>query len=127
MMKFMEPHIIKWYAQPLCFKNLDKVVIKNSHFESEHSFPVIAITYCEDVNTDNDWCKSKDETDEWLLRHPQFFPYQSTKVDADKFEYNLESDGLEAFPFIYDVLSYSFDSIEVKSSQRDDYLQWQDI
>lgn len=66
---FLETHTIDWYESALCFKNMDEVLVKNNYFSPEYSFPAIGIAYCKDYdqNPDANWCKSQDETDDWLL------------------------------------------------------------
>ena len=46
----------------------------------EYAFPVITLAYCHNTTDNLNWCKSHEETDEWLLRHPQYFAYQNTRV-----------------------------------------------
>lgn len=46
----------------------------NNWFMTDYSSPMIAIAYCkEKPGQAPGWCKTKDETDEWLAMHQQYF------------------------------------------------------
>ena len=73
--KFMPDHARAWYDQPLCFGDRDNVQIKNNWFLEEFAFPVIGIAYCKNTPENQNWCKTKDEIDEFLQLHPAFFAH----------------------------------------------------
>lgn len=52
----------------------------------EHAFPVIAVAYCKNTTENGNWCKDKDEVDEFLRNHPSYFAHQVTRVESDIFE-----------------------------------------
>ena len=56
------------YTQPLCFKEKEKVYVRGN-FRSEVEEIVVGyrIRYCVNSTENGDWCKSKDEVDEWLF------------------------------------------------------------
>ena len=65
---FLYRHVQQWYPQALCFANRDEVVINKNWFMSEYSYPTIGISYCKNTTENNNWCKSKDEIDQFLLQ-----------------------------------------------------------
>ena len=71
--KFMPEHTLNWYDQPLCFKDRDKVQIRNSWEYTDHAFPVIALSYCRNTTENNHWCKTPEIIDDWLGNHVQYF------------------------------------------------------
>ena len=70
-----------FYPQPLCFKNRDNVIIDKNIFMEEYNFPAIAITYCKNTTENGNWCKSKDEIDNFLAYTPNYFVHMVTHVD----------------------------------------------
>lgn len=97
LLRFMKNNTIPWYPQALCFKRLDTVSINKNWFESNANFPAVGMSYCRNTTANGDWCKSKDEIDDWLKNHPEYFSYQETRFlksiweddpIVDEFPYN---------------------------------------
>ena len=77
----MNPKVTQiFYSRALCFKHRDQVIFKNSFRFSEYDMPHMGIFYCKNTTENNNWCKSKDLTDELLLAHPSYFALQETRV-----------------------------------------------
>lgn len=134
MEKFMKPHSVGWYEQPLCFKDRDNVTIKNNWFMRGHAFPVIAIAYCKNTTENGNWCKSWDETDEMLRTHPAYFAHQVTRVESKIFSDSPEIEGFpyygddeNYFPTLATMTSYNFGPIEVDPAKRAGFVQHEEI
>lgn len=134
MERFMMPHSVAWYEQPLCFKDRDNVIVKNNWFMKEHAFPVIAIAYCKNTTENQNWCKSLDETDAFLRTHPAYFAHQVTRVESKIFSDSPEINGFpyygddeNYFPTLSTQTSYNFGPIEVDPEKRDRFLQFEEI
>jgi hypothetical protein len=80
---FVKEHLQVLYNQPLCFKEKDKVYVRGNWWSEEEEVVVgYRIRYCANSTENGDWCKSKEEVDEWLLYHNSYFVYQDSKVNA---------------------------------------------
>lgn len=79
----MKPYTLNWYVQSLCYQNRDNVTMLNSWMASQHAFPVIGLAYCQNTTENNNWCKTQEQTDEWLLRQRLYFIYQDTRVQSN--------------------------------------------
>ena len=67
-------------------------MINGNWFLTEFSIPTITIAYCRNgTEAHGDWCKTRDEIDQWLLTHPSYFVYQKTRVEMDMFYEQYES------------------------------------
>lgn len=80
------------------------------------------------------WCKSKDEIDDFLRKHPQFFVHMKTMIQedifpdhplVDQFPYNGDSENY--FPTVNEPSSIKFGAIDVDSQQRDSQFLIEDI
>ena len=81
----------------------------------EYNTPLIAINYCKNTTENGNWCKSKDEIDNFLRSTPDFFVHMVTYVDngifaddpvVDKFPYNGNKQ--EYFPTVSTYASIGY-------------------
>ena len=107
LMKFLPEHTLIWYPQALCITNLGNAIVKNNWFVQEFYNPLIGMHYCQNTTENGSWCKPKDEIDDFLRNHTNFFVHMETyfqsnvfKNDAavDKFPYNGNQN--EYFPTV---------------------------
>lgn len=101
--KFITPHSISKYAQPLCFRNRDTVFLNSNQYNSDYSFPAIGLVYCKNSTDNDNWCKTKDEIAEWLLSHPRYFLSQETKAQGRIF---ADDPVVNKFPYYGDKENY---------------------
>ena len=118
---FMPARNIELYAQSLCFKNRDKVKLQGSWLNAEFRYPIIGLAYCKNSTANGNWCKSKEETVEWLKGHPIYFVYQDTRVQSNIWaddelidDHPYFGDKENYFPTMKQMVSYNFGAIEVK-------------
>ena len=64
---------------------------------TDFNTPMIAMNYCKNTTDNGNWCKSKDEIDDFLGATPSFFVHMVTYIDdgvfpgdpaIDKFPYD---------------------------------------
>lgn len=100
-----------------------------------YSNTVIGMSYCKnDTATNGDWCKSKDEIDDFLSTYPQFFMHMVTKVQEDIFrgdplldQFPYNGDDEVYFPTVREANSIKFGPLTVDSSKRDINFMIEDI
>lgn len=131
---YMEPTVISWYHQPLCFRDREQVKIHNNWFMTSYTLPAIAIAYCDENKHPDGWCKTKDETDAWLAKHPQYFIQQETIVQSEIWkddpivaDHPVYDDVENYFPTLNTMSSTNFGPIKVEASARDDLLIFEEI
>ena len=82
-MKVINPIWVRFYQQPLCFKNRDDLYLKgNWWMNANESRFGYTIEYCANSTENNNWCKTMDDTDIWLKSHSEYFMAQSTRVNS---------------------------------------------
>ena len=77
--------------------------IINSWEYSDHSFPVIALSYCRNSTANEKWCKPPEIIDEWLSDHVQYFVLQDTRVQSKIWE---DHPVVQQFPYYGDEENY---------------------
>ena len=70
----INPKWAPFWQKPICFKHRDDLYLKGNHWMNadEERFGYI-ISYCLNSTENGNWCKSMDDTDEWLKSHPEYF------------------------------------------------------
>ena len=101
--RFVPEKAIGWYPQALCIYNRDDAVIKKNWFMDDYSTPMIAISYCKNTTQNSNWCKPKDEIDDFLAEMPAFFVHMVTYVQEDMWHDHAE---VEKFPHNNDTENY---------------------
>jgi len=101
--QFMPERNIDIYSQALCFKDRDSVRLQGSWLNADFAFPVVGLAYCRNTIENGDWCKSKEETDEWLLSHPTFFVHQDTQVQKQIWK---DHPAVQGHPYYGDISNY---------------------
>lgn len=100
----------------------------------DFSFPMIAMSYCKNTTANNNWCKSKDDIDDFLRVYPQFFLTMNTHVHEDiykdhplveQFPYNGEEKTY--FPTVYELNSIKFGTLDPDPTHRNISFMVEDL
>ena len=72
-----------YYPRPICFKN-SELIMKSSYTTSNEALHAgYWIRYCLNTTENGDWCKSKDQIDDWVTQRSHAFIHQETRVNID--------------------------------------------
>ena len=127
--QFIERSVQTWYEQPLCFKNRDQVRIINDWTYDYFDFPTINVVHCKNSTENDSWCKSIEDIDQFLSKHPEYFVRQETSYKDDMFDdsvnvQNFPHNGDEQnyFPTTITMLSYNYGPIKIDPTQQSSYV-----
>ena len=92
----------------------------------DYNVPTISVSYCKNSTENNNWCKSKDEIDDFLRNKAFFFVHMRTFVQEDVYPGHsaidfYPHDGSEDnyFPTVSSYGSIKYGSYEIDKETRD--------
>ena len=79
------------------------------------------VSYCLNSTENGNWCKSKDETDQWLNGRTNGVVFRETRVNANLWADSIQKEGEDNyFPTTTATVEANQRPFEIDSSKRDD-------
>ena len=117
----MLPQLRAFYFQNLCIKDRNEVKLKSNiwnNFESMHID--LAFHYCLNSTENGDWCKTKDDIDQWLNGRAHGIVFKETRINANLWADSIQKqDEDNYFPTTTATSDANMRPFEIDSSKRD--------
>ena len=110
-----------YYPRPICFKD-DELIVRSNYATSSNALHLgYWIRYCENTTENGNWCKSKQEIDDWVTQRSHAFLHQETRVNKDLWGDSPQFKGTEDyFPLIKTQKSDNWGPLEGLYEKRED-------
>ena len=114
------------YPKLLCFKNTAKMRLKSNYLTTDNGYHFgYFIRYCKNTTENNQWCKTKDETDAWLEFRNHVFVHRETRVNKEIWaDSPTTEDPKNYFPTISQQYDHNWGPLNlIKPNLRDKFYQ----
>lgn len=110
------------------------MLIRKNWFMLDYAYPAAGMSYCKNTTANNNWCKSKEEIEDFLRDTPEYFVHMHTLVQEDIFkdhslieQFPYNGDRENYFPTVQQMGSIDYGKTNVDASTRDTEFKIIDI